>query len=565
MAHYDDSDTSVEKDRSKRRRKHEKSTRKDHHERRKSRKRNRRRSPSFDDESSDSSSSSDSRAKRKRRKKEKKHRKKEKRRERKESKKARRKQNNKDESGDDASSRLERNYQFTNALAALLEIQPGMASEVPIILIRMADGTSFNLDQMPDARVSDKLQQVLACLSSFGVMRDATGSWSWNAPVGGGRKDPLLLVKIARSLLDQIGLTMEAVNDYETKRAQVQAESMEQTTTETMNALQEETMLLLRKFQKDSSQGPTLAQELATLINVISSGESVSLDGLQDDALRQGIENLFRTAGLTKFEMEESDDEDGGESDDDDEVVMGYGLPDDEAGGVALTNLTRILETCKATATSTTATKRIVKGPMLPPPEGFVANDSDDDDDEGPAPIGSETARRRLQKGPSLPPDVVKAMAEKRSREMAAATGADYAAQAGEREQWMLKMEEHDLLQGIKTGNAIKSRPFENIKKRAPETAAAAPVDPSVQAEVDAIMELQREARGPSLMEQHRMKKAEEKAAAAKDGKSEWKWSRDKDLDAGRRVDKNALNMVMGGAAGNLKDKFQGGLSRGFM
>jgi hypothetical protein len=31
------------------------------------------------------------------------------------------------------------------------------------------------------------------------------------------------------------------------------------------------------------------------------------------------------------------------------------------------------------------------------------------------------------------------------------------------------------------------------------------------------------------------------------------------DLDAGRRVDKNNLNMIMGGAASNLKDKFQGG------
>jgi hypothetical protein len=90
----------------------------------------------------------------------------------------------------------------------------------------------------------------------------------------------------------------------------------------------------------------------------------------------------------------------------------------------------------------------------------------------------------------------------------------------------------------------------------------AAPVDPAVQAEMDAIMDLHRQARGPSLLEQHRLKKSEEKAEAEKGGKAEWKWSRDKDLDDGRRVDKNNLKMIMGGAASNLKDKFQGGFNR---
>ena len=63
-------------------------------------------------------------------------------------------------------------------------------------------------------------------------------------------------------------------------------------------------------------------------------------------------------------------------------------------------------------------------------------------------------------------------------------------------------------------------------------------------------------ARGPSLIDQHRAKKEMDKQT--KSGKpAEWKWSRDKDLDAGRRVDKDALSMVLGGAADNLKDKFQ--------
>ena len=54
-------------------------------------------------------------------------------------------------------------------------------------------------------------------------------------------------------------------------------------------------------------------------------------------------------------------------------------------------------------------------------------------------------------------------------------------------------------------------------------------------------------------------KQQEKKEAAGKDGA--WKWSREKDLDAGRRVDKDALHMVLGGAAENLKTKFQGGFN----
>ena len=567
------SDSDEEEKRSKRKRKHHKSSSRNHHDR-KSRKEEQRRIHSSDESSAYSSSDSCARRKdRKRRKREKKHRKKAERREKKDKKKQSRKEEKKKsskEEDDSDSSRLKRNYQLTDALQSLLEIQPGMSTELPFLLIRMADGTSFNLSQMPDARVSSRLQQVLVSLSPFGVERDESGSWSWNAP-SGGKKDSLILLKIVRTLLDQIGITTEAVNDYEKGKDAVQAESRrkEMVAQQVTIALNEQTVSLLEQFQKGKDlAGPTLAQELANLCNMILSGESISLDGLPDEALRGAIENLFRTAGLEKSEMVDSDDE--GKASDEDEPVMGYGLPEDTESR-ASANMACILEVCKARATKI-ATERAVKGPMMPP-QGFTVADHmaeiEDDDEEGPAPAGSEKATKRVQKGPSLPPEIIKAMADHRKRELAAATGVDVAAQSGdgEREQWMLEPGEHDFLQGIKTGNAIKSRNFENKKKRpsAMEVAAVAPIDPSIQAEVDAIMELQREARGPSLMEQHRLKKAEENAKAAKEGKADWKWSRDKDLDAGRRVDKNALNMVMGGAAGNLKDKFQGGISRGFM
>jgi hypothetical protein len=121
----------------------------------------------------------------------------------------------------------------------------------------------------------------------------------------------------------------------------------------------------------------------------------------------------------------------------------------------------------------------------------------------------------------------------------------------------MLVPGEHDFLSSIKSGQA--SRNFQNKKSRDNEEGAK-PINPAIQAEMDAIMKAHADARGPSLVDQHREKKKLEKEAAA-DTKAQWKWSRD-DLDAGRRVDKDALHMVLGGAADNLKTKFQGGFNR---
>jgi hypothetical protein len=47
---------------------------------------------------------------------------------------------------------------------------------------------------------------------------------------------------------------------------------------------------------------------------------------------------------------------------------------------------------------------------------------------------------------------------------------------------------------------------------------------PALQAEMDAIMDLHRQSRGPSLFEQHRLKKSVENAEANKGGKAEWNW-----------------------------------------
>ena len=106
----------------------------------------------------------------------------------------------------------------------------------------------------------------------------------------------------------------------------------------------------------------------------------------------------------------------------------------------------------------------------------------------------------------------------------------------------------------------MKSRKFQGKAKNSGDDAA--PVDPSVKAEMDAIMQAHQSARGPSLMEEHqaaKKAKQEEEQQQGNDTNKPWKWSRNKDLDAGRRVDKDALQMVLGGAATGLQSKFQGG------
>jgi Protein of unknown function (DUF3752) len=107
---------------------------------------------------------------------------------------------------------------------------------------------------------------------------------------------------------------------------------------------------------------------------------------------------------------------------------------------------------------------------------------------------------------------------------------------------------------------SVRSRTFEN-KRGAGDAKSQASLDPAVEAEIRRIMQVHEQARGPSLMEIHQQKKKEEaeSAAGTAKGSTAWKWNRDKDLDFGRSVDKNALDRIYGSAATDLKGKFQGG------
>ena len=153
-----------------------------------------------------------------------------------------------------------------------------------------------------------------------------------------------------------------------------------------------------------------------------------------------------------------------------------------------------------------------------------------------------------------------------------AKTGQTYIASAdgSAREEWMMVPGEHNFLDGLAaSGGNQKSRGFRNEKGMKGEGAgggafAPNPVNPAIQKQMEELAEAHKAARGPSLMDQHREKKRVEKEEKRmKKGGEKWGWSRD-DLDAGRRVDKEALKVVMGGSK-ELANKFQGSMSKSFM
>ncbi|KAI2510530.1 Protein of unknown function (DUF3752) [Fragilaria crotonensis] len=455
----------------------------------------------------------------------------------------------------DANDPMGRNFIFADALHELLDEHPSLSSDLPVMLIRMASGASFDLSQMSDVGAAQGLARVFQTLQMFGVERDGN-SWKWKAPIGGpqGRNNDLLLLQISRSMLDQIGFTMDAVESYGKREPapQIQDEQNPKQFPQPseFTPLQKQTLALIDRFvQMDA----TLPNQLGELCNMILSGESVAVDGLPDENLRDSLEKLFRGAGLTKSEMEDED-----EDADDDETTTGFGLPETN-DHFARINMEYILAACKhrAAAKQDEAPRRVVRGPLpLHMADQYPSHsDRDDDDEDGPVPAGMQKARNGQSK------EMVRAMAELRQQELEGVISDHaYVAKPGEREEWMINPGEHDLLQGIKSGG-MKNRNFEN-RKASDNAQREIPIDPSVQAEVDAIIQAHREARGPTLIDQHRAKAAAEKANKEKESNPSFGWSREKDLDAGRRVDKDALRLLMGGAGGGLSDKFQGGFNK---
>lgn len=466
------------------------------------------------------------------------------------------------------------------ALHTLLLSKPEFASELPIILIRLAGGTTFDLRQVTDPAIASGLQSLFTSLETYGVRRDDMGRWMFQPPPSSSRRrDELLLLRVLRLQLNEVGLTMDKIANFEHRLSQEEKQNVKQDSKKSATpslqqnsqtaeelAIRQQTFQFLSKFQ---SKDPELGLQLIGLCKMIAEGESVSLDGLPNEELKDALESLFVTCGLEKSEMEEEErdsEDDQGEDDGREGPLMGYGLPEDASDSIQA-GLATIMAACRKGPP-----KRHPVGPMRRPTteqEEEEANalyarsindDSEIGDEEEDGPLLPGQARK--MRGPMLPPEAIRAQAEYREMQLkATAAGIDMPIQ-GRREEWMVVPGKYDFLSNIKSGQPIKSRGFQN-KKSPDDGKASAPIHPAIQAEMDAIMQAHEDARGPSLMDQHRATKQKEKDAAAKSGKQkEWKWSRDKDLDAGRRVDKDALGMILGGAAVNLKTKFQGGFNR---
>jgi hypothetical protein len=546
-SHSSDDEDSSSEEVSRRHRKRDKSSSKKHSKRSKKdhkKKRSRRdRSPSSDED--------DSYEERKRRKKDHK----------KDKKKA--KKRSREEGRDEVDNSIfERNFALTEALCNAFETHPALASDLPTMLIRIAGGTTFDLSQMTDVGAAHALSKVFGCLEPFGVERDEKGAWVWKGPLGGSNE--LVLIKVVRTMLDQIGITMGAVDGFEQRKAdekvvaaKTKSESLKKLAAELeSNKVQSQTTDILKQFTNGQ-----LANELAEICKLIMDGESIDLDNLPDEGLRDCLESLFIECGLEKSEMEndESDNEE-----EDDSPSMGYGLPENSTD-VARAKMSSVLQVCEAKPPASKSVnaggRRPMKGPM-PTPEAYANDEQEEDvesseDDEGPLPLGARA------KGPALSAELIKAKAEQRTRELAGVKGGmaaeDIPPEGEGREEWMLVPGKFDLLSAIKSGNPTRSRNFESKSKKGGPNEAEMPVDPKIRAEMDSIMQAHSDARGPSLVDQHRQDKAQKDQESGAD--KNWKWSRDKDLDSGRRVDKNALNMVFGGASDNLKKKFQGGFS----
>lgn len=471
-------------------------------------------------------------------------------------------------------------HELANALTKLFTLYPSMASidegGIPLLFIQLGRGTEYNLSHMPDRNLAGLLDGVFQSLRVHG-MELSNGAWKWgNAPsVTNGRLtgDDLALLRLTRALLNGVGVNLDSVQEYEASHAQRQQQQhqdqygqMKQASSTIndgmINEAQNEedikqkkriermTSQLLDRFDRPSDNGTSasasLAGELKGICEVIFSGESVQLDGLENTKLRASLSQLFELVGLELVEIEdedEEDEEDEGKSatdpHDTNEIAMGYALPDHGIRDAIASKLEEVLRVCRFRSSSgkecaPTAWVSTSKNVT----DTHAAESSDEDD--GPAPLGTIAAVK----------------AAKRIRQQINPSTASNGVEEGGREEWMMVPGEHDFLKGISKSD-FRGRKFKNSKSKSNVAPAAAPINPEIMAEVQAIQQAYQESRGPSLLDAHRQNKAQQQQQDKKSG--EWKWNREKNLDDGRRVDKNALHMVLGGASTELKSKFQSG------
>lgn len=399
---------------------------------------------------------------------------------------------------------------ISQMLCSLFEERPVFSGELPIILIRLAGGVAFDLRQMTDATAADRLEQVFQSLKIFGVQRQIPNNhWVFRNPTKQAGADELILLRLIRSLLDQSGVTMEKVKDYESTTSMIKvSDPLEPVKTTAAN--------LLREFKHlDSSLG----QQLVDLCRSILEGECLCIEGLPNDRLKDRLASIFLLCGLEKSEMEDTDSADDNSRS---TVAMGYCLPGEKDETVRI-KLHTFIDECRR---QNEKPHRRVVGPQRPQ-TGITNNPAASDDDEGPLPIDSA---RRL---PVIP-----------STQLIDSNGENGGPNKAQRDEWMVVPGENDFLSSIKSGQSLKSRGFKNQKP--PTGPVEEAIHPKIRREIDIIKAVHSEARGPTLMSQHRARK-QKKDEKLIEGEEKWKWNRDNDLDSGRKVDKNALKMILGG------------------
>ena len=542
--------------------------------------------------------------------------------------------------------------QVVTQLHVLLSNYPDLATELPYLLIRMCSGSNISTSQISNPILSSKLNALFYSLGCTMVNDggdeftfDDGGRWKRTGSSDNNNNErALVLIKLVRFMLNDHGMTMDTIQQFESRKNSssigssvdnnhnITEAAVATTTTRTRydkkkqhqdNETSSLVTMLLDTFssskndhddhqQTNESSPPTppsasLAQELQSIMQMIFDGEIICLDGLEDESLKLSIEKLFEIIGLVKEEMDEDEEEEEEEEAVDTtteesngpsskEVSYGYTLPppsttndtngdgndqDEKSNGLFHRIIKeKLLSSIEATVNyhrdqilKLEKSSRKVVGPVLPTnpaaynPENYkyALPVDESDEDDGPAPLGSHMAKARSMKAKS-------------HHNLNKPNNTENSATDGEtetkREEWMMTPGEHNFLKGVMSSGVIKSRKFKNEKNRGQAVVSSSsappevPMNPMVQQKIDSIMDAHKAARGPSLVEQHRQRVAEEKAAkkaAAAGGKngSDWNWSKD-DLDSGRRVDKNYLHMVMGGASKELKNKFQGSFSTGF-
>ncbi|KAL7549214.1 hypothetical protein ACHAWF_012484 [Thalassiosira exigua] len=477
-------------------------------------------------------------------------------------------------------------HELASALAQLFDSYPAMSSlgegGIPLLFVQLSRGTEYNLSQMPDNNLARLLGVVFDALTIHGMELGPSGAWKWiNAAPAGGRQggDGLALLRLTRALLNGVGFTLEKVQGFEDKiqlekkQYAIEAQAEEKMIEEKQFPENQEdirhkkrvermTSQMLDRFDPRSTSESSLANELTGICTVLMEGETVQLDGIENVKLKATLEQLFQLLGLELVEMEdESEDVEG----DGEEVIesgitekktMGYGIPDVSARGhsVASNNISEVLRVCRFRSSGGSEGAPALWSSNLAVGKGMPKEESSSDEDDGPAPLGTEAAiKASKRKRPQHVPNSNKAIPGE--------------IHEGGREEWMMVPGEHDFLKGIQAGGsqATRGRTFKNEKNRGQSIdtssgRATKPINPKILEEVSVIQKAYEQSRGPSLFDSHREKQRETKQQMQ--GKKDWKWSRDKNLDDGRRVDKNALHMVLGGASTELKSKFQGGFGR---